>query len=431
VPRRRVLNQVRVERSARVKQLEGMFDLAPTKQSEVSWQVSLPLEEKPWRIGLIHGPSGCGKSTIARELFHQNLVSGYEWSPTAAVVDGFPENMSIKQITGLLSSVGFSSPPAWLRPFQCLSNGEQFRTTVARALADPRHLVVIDEFTSVVDRTVARIGSAAVAKTVRALPTKQFVAVACHDDIVEWLQPDWTYEPHTGEFRWRSLQRRPAIEVEIYRCSAAAWRMFAHHHYLSADLSHAAECWLATVERRPAVFAAVINHRGQNEDCRREHRIVCLPDFQGVGLGSAVSEAIAAIYTGLGFTYYSRSGHPAMIHHRTRSRSWRLCGSISALSCPKQKGKFRKTESFGRLSASFAYVGAEVPPGVGQRVRDVDFTGVIDQFPNRTAERYCQILGVSPATFNKWWQHAGTSGRVERLGHGGRRDPFTYRVRHG
>jgi ABC-type lipoprotein export system ATPase subunit len=408
-----------------------MFDLAPTKQSQVSWQVSLPIDEKPWRIGLIHGPSGCGKSTIARELFGPHLVGGYEWSLTAAVIDGFPENMSIKQITGLLSSVGFSSPPAWLRPFQCLSNGEQFRTTVARALADPQDVVVIDEFTSVVDRTVARIGSAAVAKTVRSLPTKKFVAVACHDDIIEWLQPDWTYEPHTGEFRWRSLQRRPAIEVAIYRCSATAWRMFAHHHYLSADLSHAAECWLATVEQRPAVFAAVINHRGQNEDCRREHRIVCLPDFQGVGLGSAVSEAIAAIYTGLGFTYYSRSGHPAMIHHRSRSKSWRLCGSISALSCPKQKGKFRKTESFGRLSASFAYVGAKVSAGVAQLVRDVDFTGVIQKFPNRTAERYCEILGVSPATFNKWWQHAGTSGRVERLGHGGRRDPFTYRVRHG
>lgn len=431
MPRRRVVNQVRVERSARVKQLEGMFDLAPTKQSQVSWQVSLPIDEKPWRIGLIHGPSGCGKSTIARELFGPHLVGGYEWSPTAAVVDGFPQNMSIKQITGLLSSVGFSSPPAWLRPFQCLSNGEQFRTTVARALADPQDLVVIDEFTSVVDRTVARIGSAAVAKTVRGLPTKKFVAVACHQDIIEWLQPDWTYEPHTGEFRWRSLQRRPAIEVEIYRCSAAAWRMFAHHHYLSVDLSHAAECWLATVEQRPAVFAAVINHRGQNEDCRREHRIVCLPDFQGVGLGSAVSESIAAIYTGLGFTYYSRSGHPAMIHHRSRSLKWRLCGSISALGASAQKGQFRTTASRGRLSASFAYVGPRVTAPHASAVRDVEFSGVIRQFPNRTAERYCQILGVSFATFHKWWERAGTSSRVERLGNGGRLDPFTYRVKHG
>ncbi len=429
--RRRVVNQVRVERSARVKQLEGMFDLAPTKQSQVSWQVSLPTFEKPWRIGLIHGPSGCGKSTIARELFGPHLVGGYEWSPTAAVVDGFPENMSIKQITGLLSSVGFSSPPAWLRPFQCLSNGEQFRTTVARALADPQDLVVIDEFTSVVDRTVARIGSAAVAKTVRGLPTKKFVAVACHDDIVEWLQPDWTYEPHTGEFRWRSLQRRPAIEVEIYRCHRSAWGMFAHHHYLSGELSKAAECWLATVDGRAAVFSAVINHHGKQPNCRREHRIVCLPDFQGVGLGSAVSEAIASIYSGMGFTFYSRSGHPAMIHHRSRSPKWRLCGSISALGASPQKGNFRTTASRGRFSASFAYVGPRVTETHAASVRDVDFAAVIRQFPNRTADRYCAILDVSLATFAKWWSRAAGTGPVERLGNGGRLDPYTYRVRHG
>ena len=58
----------------------------------------------------------------------------------------------------------------WLRPFHVLSNGEQFRATIARALAESakgRELVVIDEFTSVVDRTVAQIGSAAIAKTIR------------------------------------------------------------------------------------------------------------------------------------------------------------------------------------------------------------------------------------------------------------------------
>ncbi len=75
--------------------------------------------------------------------------------------------MAIKEITALLSSVGFSSPLAWLRPFEGLSIGERFRVTMARALAETRDLTVIDELTSVVDRTVAQIGSAAIAKTVR------------------------------------------------------------------------------------------------------------------------------------------------------------------------------------------------------------------------------------------------------------------------
>ena len=156
-----------IVRTGRVLQLEGMFDVAPTEQSALTWDVELPLHEKQWNIGLIVGPSGCGKSTIARELFADAYVHGFAWDENKALIDSFPETMSVKEITLLLSSVGFSSPPSWLRPYRVLSNGEQFRATIARALAEKRDLAVIDEFTSVIDRTVAKIGSTAIAKTVR------------------------------------------------------------------------------------------------------------------------------------------------------------------------------------------------------------------------------------------------------------------------
>lgn len=40
----------------------------------------------------------------------------------------------IKEITGLFTAVGFSSPPSWARPYRVLSNGEQFRCDLAPAL---------------------------------------------------------------------------------------------------------------------------------------------------------------------------------------------------------------------------------------------------------------------------------------------------------
>ena len=124
----------------------------------------------PWQIGLIVGPSGSGKSTIARALFGPSIYRPEQWPTDRAVIDGLGER-PIKEITHLFTAVGFSSPPSWVKPYNVLSNGEQFRCDLARALArgsDAGQLVVFDEFTSVVDRNVARVVSAAIAKGIRA-----------------------------------------------------------------------------------------------------------------------------------------------------------------------------------------------------------------------------------------------------------------------
>ena len=65
-----------IQRTPRVVQLEGLFDVPPAERSELTWQVHLPTEEQPWQIGLIVGPSGCGKTTLAREAFGDSLVPG-------------------------------------------------------------------------------------------------------------------------------------------------------------------------------------------------------------------------------------------------------------------------------------------------------------------------------------------------------------------
>ena len=141
-----------VTRTPRVIQMEGLFEIAPTQMSELRWAGELPIESRPWNIGLIAGPSGAGKSTLVRELFPDKLISGDDWSPDKSIVDDFPKEMGIKQITALLSQVGFSSPPSWLRPYRHLSNGEQFRVTLARAMAENSDLFVIDEFTLLTER---------------------------------------------------------------------------------------------------------------------------------------------------------------------------------------------------------------------------------------------------------------------------------------
>ena len=422
-----------VVRSSRVMQVEGMFDLPKADKSEVKFSVRLPLEERDWSIGLIHGPSGCGKTTIARELFHREITRQYDWGDgTRSILDFFPESLSIKDVTGLLSSVGFSSPPAWLRPFACLSNGEQFRVHVARAMAESDGLAVIDEFTSVVDRTVAKIGSAAIAKAIRKRPGKRLICIACQDDIIDWLQPDWTFQPATGQFAWRSLQRRPEITIKLFRANRTHWRSFHHHHYLSADLNQAAEFWLATVEDRPAACVAVLNMTHASGPMRREHRCVCLPDFQGVGIGNAVSETVAAIYAGLGHRYVSLTSHPAMIGHRSRSRNWECTRKASLQNAP-HTGLMRRTgkpvlDSFGRITASFRWVGRPMDSALAKSAHDVSLLRWIRAKPNCTHKILIRLSGVTESQAVRYLETAVKAGIVLRSGTGRGFNQYTYRV---
>ena len=347
-------------RSGRVLQLEGLFDVSPSEQSALSWNVNLPLHEKEWNIGLIVGPSGCGKSTIAKELFSDAYVHGFDWDANKALIDSFPENMSVKQITMLLSSVGFSSPPSWLRPFHVLSNGEQFRATIARALAEKQEIVVIDEFTSVIDRTVAKIGSTAIAKTVRRSKGK-FIAVSCHYDIEEWLEPDWIYEPASNTFTWRLLCRRPTIDLEIKRISHEAWKIFAPHHYLTASLNTSAFCFGAYINGQIVAFDAWLPFFGRLKygKARRGHRTVCLPDFQGVGIGNALFETVASMWRGLGYRAFSGTGHPAEITKRIKSPNWKMTSAPSRHA--KGNHSVDKTRATNRLVASFEHIGTPMP----------------------------------------------------------------------
>lgn len=360
MPRVDIVRYVNVERTPRVLQMEGIFDVPPSQCVQKTWSVNLPLDEREWNIGLIVGASGSGKTTIARELFRNNIIDSFAWSETRSLLDDFPSDMGIKKIIELLSSVGFSSPPSWIKPFRVLSTGEQFRVFVARVLAEQKELAVIDEFTSVVDRTVAQIGSCAVAKTVRRLNQK-LVAVSCHYDIIDWLTPDWIYQPASNEFAWGSQRQRPLIELQIKHVHSSAWRLFRHHHYLDTNLHKAAKCFVAFWNDTPVAFASALPMPHPiAKNLWREHRTVCLPDYQGVGIGNAVSEFVASLFRAIGKRYVSVTSNPSMIRHRNKSSNWKMNRAPSRTANIGRTTKFstmRNTVANDRLSAGFEYIG--------------------------------------------------------------------------
>ncbi len=362
-----------IEETPRVAQIRGIFDLTEKSTAPLEWNIELDLPAR-WNIGLIVGPSGCGKSTIVKELWGDSVFAEdpSRFSRDRSFLEAFPDHLSIKEITELLSSVGFSSPPAWLRPYHVLSTGQKFRVNVALALALTPHAspVVLDEFTSVVDRTVAKVGSSAVAKHIRR-KNKQFIAVTCHEDVEDWLQPDWIYRPAENFFRERRPGdgNRPIISLEIIRCKTSAWYLFAPHHYLNHTLNPGAHCFLATWEKKPVCFSSWIKHYGSGK-VRREHRTVCLPDYQGVGIGNAVSDFCAGLYKAQGYKTTSTTTHPGMIASRNRSANWVMHRAPNFARGRDRNPKIHHATT--RLTAGFTYVGPKAPqPVVNALLEDV------------------------------------------------------------
>jgi len=355
--------------SFRVRQVSGMFDVALREKVTQTFHIDQPPVDGDWKIGLIVGPSGSGKSTIARHVFGRELYAVGDWPDDKAVVDCFGDK-SIREITYLLTSVGFSSPPSWIKPYHVLSNGERFRCDLARAIADSttpgktenteyrsdasnhESLVVFDEFTSVVDRNVAKVGSAAIAKGIKSgkMPCR-FVAVTCHYDVTEWLEPDWVLDMATGTVTRRSL-RRPPIHLRIVRCHRDAWTLFKRHHYLSADLPYGTRNYLALWNEEPVTFCAMIPMFGKRHHWRVS-RIVTLPDYQGIGIGSTVLKGMAELYREANQRVGITTSHPAMIAHCKNSPHWRTITIKQAGSKKNRYGKYQGT--MNRAVVSFEY----------------------------------------------------------------------------
>lgn len=192
----------------RVAKVMSDFDVKPEHSNEhFVGDIDLP---EDWNIGVIVGRSGTGKTTIANTLYPGEIVQGGVNYTHESVIDDMPIG-SVDEITRMFYAVGFGSVPSWLKPYSVLSNGEKMRVDLARALLE-KDFVVFDEFTSVVDRTVAKTACIAVNKAIKRTG-KKFIAVSCHEDILEWLQPDWVFDTNEMRFSFgTSLDRKRNLQ---------------------------------------------------------------------------------------------------------------------------------------------------------------------------------------------------------------------------
>jgi ABC-type lipoprotein export system ATPase subunit len=196
--------------SFKVESIVGMFDIKNFNLEQTfTGQILLP---ETWNIGLIVGKSGTGKSTIAKELFGV-YKTAYTDKP---IIDEMPKDKTVEEITKTFNNVGFSSPPNWIKPYSVLSNGEKMRVDLAKSLLEISgdNIIVFDEFTSVVDRDVAKIVSFVTQKAVRKSGGK-FIAVTCHYDVADWLDPDWIFNTDTMQMVERKKKLHTSLSISM------------------------------------------------------------------------------------------------------------------------------------------------------------------------------------------------------------------------
>lgn len=259
-------------------------------------KADLQVEGLDWKIGLVVGPSGSGKTSIGRRIFGEGaLYEPHGWPADKPIVDAIAPGGSFDAVTNALAAVGLGSVPTWLRPYHVLSNGEKFRSDLARIICEEPAQIVIDEFTSVVDRQIAKFGALAFAKSWRRTPGK-CVLLSCHYDIVDWVEPDWIFDTSTGKFSGRSVQRRPPFDLVIRQTDGSYWKHFAPHYYLNLPRMVNGTYYVGTVDDELVTHVCVATRPGMRE-CRAS-RLVVMPEWQGVGIGMRFLNTVCGMWRG-------------------------------------------------------------------------------------------------------------------------------------
>lgn len=354
-------------RSARVRSL---FNVSAEAGASFKCSATLPLDESDWQVGLIVGPSGSGKSTLGKLAWaHLRAYhAGFAWG-TSPIIEEIAPEAQIDQVTAALSAVGLGSAPAWLRPYAVLSTGEKFRADLARLLLSGRTRLVVDEFTSVVDRQIARIGAHAFTKAWRRGPGRQVILLSCHRDIVDWVSPDWILDTEDWSFQRGRLWRRPPIPIDIYQTNWKPWKAFEPHHYLKLPNMIAATNYVATHKGEPVAHVAVATTTGLKS--ARMCRLVVMPEWQGAGVGLRFMNHVAGLWLrgrnryGLKMTTVFHTSHPALAAALRRSKEWlylggRVLGESGLQSrISMSKSRDRRSNFGGHMRAvqGFRYVG--------------------------------------------------------------------------
>lgn len=171
--------------------------------SEEGWKESLSNLDLPTDgIILITGASGVGKSLLLKDI-SRHFPAIRKIPNYINKKESIAEIISYKdagEVIRYLSKFGLGEPRVLISPFSHLSDGQKERFLIALALLQGVGPLILDEFTTRLDRRTSQIVAMTLGKILRSNKQSAFIA-SCHYDIVDFLKPDIHIELF---FKWQT-----------------------------------------------------------------------------------------------------------------------------------------------------------------------------------------------------------------------------------
>ena len=318
-----------VSKSFRCKKAANSLDIDSEKKSVHHFKVDADIETA-FNVGLIVGASGSGKTTFAKKLFGEDCFDEV-LDLSKPVIEQFDKDYSYDECASMLAGVGLTSVPCWIRPAYTLSNGQRARAEIALQISNKdKSTIIIDEWTSVVDRTVAKVMSHCVQKHARKTQ-KKIILCSCHYDVEEWLQPDWVIDCNKQLYKdWRGVRRnrKEKLEFEIGKADKSSWRYFSKYHYLSDKLPGGHIVLFGLYHQNEQIgfqcFANYVPHRKGTKMIMHSNRTVVHPDYAGLGMGITLINKTSKIMMDKGYNVMAKFSSTPVFKAMDRQSCWSL-----------------------------------------------------------------------------------------------------------
>jgi energy-coupling factor transporter ATP-binding protein EcfA2 len=322
-----------VATSFRATKAANSLDIDAEKKSIHYFKVQADIKT-PFNIGVIVGASGSGKTTLAKHIYGDEAFKEI-LNPSLPVIEQFPESLTYDECAAMLCGVGLTAVPCWIRPAYTLSNGQKARAECALQMArEDSNVIVIDEWTSVVDRTVAKVMSHCIQKHARKTG-KTVVLLSCHYDVLDWLNPDWIIDANKQVYTnrrllWQEFKRTEQLQFDIREADKSTWRYFSRYHYLNEKLAGGKQLFYGLWDGNNQIgFLAFTNYVPHRKDRLQKmqlhfNRLVIHPDYCGFGLGIHFLNKCSKLVADQNYEVCGKFSSAPVFNALKANKSWKM-----------------------------------------------------------------------------------------------------------